>query len=263
MAANIPRLIVGAVKDAPEIQDWSETSWAEFVSKDLSPWKALATTYQVTTIETSGYAEVVPFETDECRQSEAVTIALTPKLAAQPESEQVLTLLHETIHVELIRTSFRDWYKYVRKTAPSLVGGRGHGLCVSQRGPLAVLFLQLPDEIAAERYFAARYPNLVTSRLRYLLARRNMHAHAVPALRSHALLYDMCYRRLGAELATDADQREEFRKRLTDLGREFEASSPRFAKDIETLLDVRVDPPSFDGNTFLKIAREVQSIDCD
>ena len=90
-----------------------------------------------------------------------------------------------------------------------------------------------------------------------------MRAHAVPALRSHALLYDMCYCRLGAELATDADQHEEFRKRLTDLGWEFRRSSPRSATDIETLLDVRVDPPAFDGKTFLKIAREVQSIDCD
>jgi hypothetical protein len=167
---------------------------------------------------------------------------------------QILTLLHETIHVELMSGSW--WSRFDADRAFTSTHSvqrfdeqyNGKILVDDYAFSLAQILLKFQHEIAAERFLQVRYPHSGPARAAYLLEQainERQHEPDWPLeLRSFSVLYDL----LRATLATDVSDTI-LRPRGERLHQSVESDlsqsdRPDLALLVPVLMDVHPDPPT-------------------
>jgi hypothetical protein len=178
------------------------------------------------------------------------------------EESQILTLLHECIHVRLhagpLRDRTQDGLIRKRQLEPMAAATR----LVWTRWDVACKFKGFCDEILAEQYLKYRWPDWFPRRWAYYLQMRRdsfnqrFFDNVEPRFRALAMGYEILRDELGVRLADDPVQRDEFQTMATTLQRGFDAAAtPHEQERLRALarasaeLDFRHGPP-FELNAF-------------
>jgi hypothetical protein len=221
------QLLVGPAN--PERLNATKTAWKSFADAVPGALHGLSPDFQVYTVSdvAGGRAEAVPRIGPRHERYEHVWIALGDGFFASGQSEQTLTLLHESAHVFCYLGPLRNRtigsIEIWRAERDRRMNAMDETKFFDNRYDLAFKFRTFIDEIFAEQVVQRRVKPLAAERLsmyrnmRQDIARKDPFAPMDRELRCFGLLYEIVRNDLGALISTDAENREAFAQMATAL----------------------------------------------
>ncbi len=180
-------------------------------------------------------------------------IRLRDEFFLLPAERQVLTLLHETIHLTLWTGLCRDWY--TRNEAIDLKYTVDHSEASETRHfvdaaalHVAIQLFHVKDEIAAEKYLQHHYASQRQDRASYYLdmrrANRAERFHLNLPIELHPFWFLLDVLRTGVACAISDELLIEEARELDSAARDDlrESSRPVLIDEVRALLDVEVEP---------------------
>jgi hypothetical protein len=257
-------LYVGPDASIPQLLTQSERIWARFADAVTNgPPEIMIVSHDVYAERgVSAIAMTVPLLDAHQRLSDNYWIVLGRRFFAATEDCQILTLLHECIHIRLHAGPLRERTQDGLIRKPQLEPWPAATQLAWDRWDVACKFRNFCDEILAEQYLKARFPDWFSRRWAYYLQMRRdsfngrFFDNVEPRFRALAMGYEILRNQLGSRLADDATQRDEFQAMEAPLHRGFEAGAApdeqeRLARLVTASADLvfRHGPP-FDLSTF-------------
>ena len=259
-------LYVGPDTSVPERLSESEHIWARFADAITNgPPEMMIVDHQAYTEDrTSAIAITIPILDAGQRLSDNYWIVLGERFFTVAEECQILTLLHECIHVRLHAGPLRDRTQDGLRQKPQIEPMPGTTRLAWTRWDVACKLRGFCDEILAEQCLKYRWPDWFPHRWAYYLEMRRdsfnqrFFDNVEPRFRALAIGYEILRDQLGFQLADDPMQRAEFHAMAATLQRDFgDAGTPEEQERLGTLvrasadLDFRHGPP-FELNAFDK-----------
>ena len=243
--------------------------WSKFIGSITLPFDPASVDFDLATCAVEALALVVPSFGASPRHDTA-SIYISGKLLDLTEDRQLLTLLHECLHVSLTFGAFRsrviaiidrrDFFdRDIRKRLFSGEITAERANLEEQRLLAALMFIKLPDEIAAEVRLRDDYADQLPTRAAYyqvIRAERLANAEALPPdfLRPWRFFYEYLtatfYERLADGLADVTGLHDIAALAAARFGSSAAADiAPTWLSSADTLLEITAAPPSPSAET--------------
>jgi len=218
------RLIIGSLNNPAALVD-AEAAWGRFLAAVPDPLHGLPQTFENHPIDygdDAGRAQTIAEIGPSFEPDERIWIVMGPGFFASTPAEQILTLLHESCHAQLVLGVTKD-----RAVVTQLLSRAEQQRRERDRDPfaisqyhLALMFRFFVEEVLAEKLLAEAYPAFAEQRVQmYRRMREGFQGvgDMAPEFRCIGLLYEIARNDLGASISTRPDDRAAFERMALDL----------------------------------------------
>ena len=267
------KLIVGPGRSRGDLVDATRSVWRDFEREfggPVFPYSSLH--FEAVEISPNATACADPRMGWRYQIDEHVRVVLSQKFFQEPPQRQMLTLLHESIHLVLICDGLRARTIEAReKDIRHRPSALDHDVFKfeTDRHSLAMPFYHFVDEILAEHYLQRYYPRFIEKRLAYYLdARREnfsrrIHTQVRPELLPYAHLYEQLRNELGVQLANGRPEANEFNAMIDAIDISWlelcpdEGERTRLTELRPRLIQWGLEPAEFDANAYEAVFDEM------